>query len=65
MNAKDVCEMFVECFYSQLDYLSWREVLNSNIDCCSDETWEDLFEQYPNSVYDYCYQFHRSRRIFI
>lgn len=65
MNAKDVCEMFVECFYSQLNYLSWREVLTSNIDCCSDETWEDLFEQYPNSVYDYCYQFHRSRRIFI
>ena len=65
MNAKGVCEMFVESFYSQLDYLSWREVLNSNIDCCSDETWEDLFEQYPDSVYDYCYHFHRSRRIFI
>lgn len=65
MNAKDVCEMFVESFYSQLDYLSWSEVLNSNIDCCSDETWEDLFEQYPDSVYDYCYHFHRSRRIFI
>ena len=65
MNAKDVCEMFVESFYSQLDYLSWREVLNSNIDCCSDETWEDLFEQYPDSVYDYCYHFHKNRRIFI
>ena len=66
MNTKDVCEMFVESFYNNwLGDMTWREVLNSNIDCCSDETWEDLFEEHPNSVYDYCYHFHRSRRIFI
>ena len=38
--------------------MTWREVLDSNIDCCTDETWEDWFEKYPDSVYDYCYQFY-------
>lgn len=66
MNTKDVCEMFVESFYNNwLGDMTWREVLNSKIDCCSDETWEDLFEEHPDSVDDYCYQFHKNRRIFI
>lgn len=65
MNAKDVCEMFVESFYSQwFEDLSWREVLKTEIDCCSDETWGDLFKQYPDA-YECCRNFHRIRKIFI
>ncbi len=62
MNARSVCKIFVESCYTMLD-MTWREVLDSNIDCCTDETWEDWFEKYPDSVYDYCYQFHRTHRM--
>lgn len=62
LTARVVCKIFVEsCYNDILLHMTWREVLDSNIDCCTDETWEDWFEKYPDSVYDYCYQFHRNR----
>lgn len=65
LTGKDVCEIFVEsCYnnYCMLD-MTWRKVLESNIDDCTDETWEEWFENYDNSIYDYCYNFHRTHRI--
>ena len=66
LTGKDVCVIFVEsCYADILLDMTWKEVLESNIDGSTDETWEDWFEKYDDSVYDYCHQFHRTNRIYV
>lgn len=64
-EANKICEMFIEYFNRDLAFCcsTWNEVLEQQIDCLSEETWEDLFEQYDDFVYDYCYKFYETNKI--
>ena len=65
LTGKDITEIFEECCLTDgILNMSWSEVLQSRIYDYMEETWERVFKEYDASVYDYCFQFHKTYSIY-